>query len=79
MDSSFSYQMYPKKIILETLKMDQGGVVLLGDNNSCKVYGIGTMRLKMFDNHEFLFHNVRYVLDLWRNLLSIIMFDDLGY
>ena len=43
------------------------------------VQGIGTMRLKMFDNREYLLQDVRYIPELKRNLISINMFDDLGY
>ena len=78
-DSGCSYHMCPRIEYFETLKMVQGGVVRLGDNKACKVHGIGTVRLKMFDDRELLIHNVRYVPELKRNLLSISMFDDLGY
>ncbi|RDX98608.1 hypothetical protein CR513_18457, partial [Mucuna pruriens] len=33
----------------------------------------------MFNNQEILLSDVRYVLELKRNLISIIMFDNLGY
>ena len=59
--------------------MVQGGVVRLGDNKTCKVHDIGMVRLKMFDDRELLIHNVRYVPEFKRNLLSISMFDDLGF
>ena len=41
--------------------MEQGGLVLFGKNRACKVFGIGTVRLKMFDDREFLLYDVRYV------------------
>src|SRR3954470_16835809 len=59
--------------------LEQGGVVLLGDNKTCKVYGVGTTSLKIFTDHEFLLHNMMYVRKLKRNLLFISMFHDLGY
>ena len=71
--------MCPRIEYFETLKMVHGGVVRLGDNKACKVHGIGMVRLKMFDDRERLIHNVRYIPELKRNLLSISMFDDLGY
>lgn len=37
------------------------------------------IRLKMFDIYEFLLCNVRCILELKQNLLSICMFHDLGY
>jgi hypothetical protein len=33
----------------------------------------------MFDDRDFLLKNVRYIPELKRNLISISMFDGLGY
>lgn len=71
--------MCPRIEYFETLKIEQGGVVCLGDNKACKVHGIVMIKLKMFDERELLIHNVRYVLELKQNLLYLSMFDDLGY
>ena len=79
MDSGCSYHSSPRKDYFETLELKPARVVLLGDNYPCKVQGIGTVRLKMFDNREYLLKNVRYIPELKRNLISINMFDDLGY
>lgn len=57
-DSSCSYHMCQRKEYFETLKLEQGGIVILGDNKSCKVHGISTPRLKTFDDREFFIHNV---------------------
>ena len=43
------------------------------------MHGIGTVRLRMFDNREMLLQDVRYVPKLKRNLISISMFDLMGY
>lgn len=61
------------------MKLEEGGVVHLGFNVVCKVHGIGVVGLKIFDDHGLLLHNVGYVPDLGWNLLSISMFDYLGY
>ena len=79
MDSGCSYHNSPRKDYFETLELKPAGAVLLGDNYPYKVQGIGTVRLKMFDNREYLLKNVRYIPKLKRNLISINMFDDLGY
>lgn len=57
-----SYHMCQRKKYFKTLKLEQGGLVPFGDNKACKVYGIDTTKLKMFDDHEFILHGVRYVL-----------------
>ena len=46
--------MLPLKDYIETLELKEGGVVLLGKNKLCKVQGMGSIRLKMFDNREIL-------------------------
>lgn len=61
MDSGFYYHVYLIKKYFEILYMEQGGVVLFSKNRACKVFGIDTVRLKMFDDCEFLLYNVRYV------------------
>ena len=48
------------------MNWEQCGVVFLYDNKACKVYGIGTIMLKMFDDYEFLLHNMRYTSGLKR-------------
>ena len=71
--------MCPIKDFFETLELKEGGVVLLRNNKSYRVHDMGTVRLKMFDDQEMLLQDVKYVLELKRNLLSISMFDNLGY
>lgn len=61
MESGFSYHTCQIKEYCETLKLEKDGVFHLGDNKTCKIHGIDTIRLKMFDGREFLLHNVRYV------------------
>ena len=53
--------------------------MLLRDNYPCKVQGITTIKLKMFDNKEYIFKDMRYVPELKRNLISMTMFDSLGH
>ncbi|CAJ2678716.1 unnamed protein product [Trifolium pratense] len=79
MDSGCSYHICPRKEYFETLELKEGGVVRLGNNKACKVQGMGTIRLKMYDDRDFLLKNVRYIPELKRNLISISMFDNLGY
>ena len=71
--------MCPIKDFFETLERKEGGVGLLRNNKSYRVHDMGTVRLKMFDDQEMLLQDVKYVLELKRNLLSISMFDNLGY
>lgn len=71
--------MCPVKDYFEDLEQKEYGTVLLRNNKACKVHDIGTIRLRMFGNREMLLQDVRYVLKLKRNLISISMFDLMGY
>ena len=55
-----------------------GGKVLLGNNETCKVVGIGNVTLKLNGVTRTL-HGVRHVLELRRNLISIGMLDKQGF
>ena len=43
----------------------------MGNNASCKVAGIGIVRIKIFDGVVHTLGDVRHVLDLKRNLISL--------
>ncbi|PNX90687.1 cytochrome p450, partial [Trifolium pratense] len=58
MDSGCSYHMCPRKEYFEILDLKEGGVVRLSNNKACKIQGTGTIRLKMFDDRDFLLKNV---------------------
>ena len=51
----------------------------MGNDVTCLVIGIGTVKIKMFDGVVRVFNNVRYVPDLRKNLISLRVLDDLGY
>ena len=50
----------------------------MGNNSICKVVGIGTVSLKMFDGVVREITQVRHVPDLKRNLISMGMLDQMG-
>ncbi|RDX64245.1 putative mitochondrial protein, partial [Mucuna pruriens] len=51
MDSSCTLHMCPRKDYFESLNLKEGGVVLLGNNKPCKVQGMGSIRLNMFNGY----------------------------
>ncbi|PON41343.1 Zinc finger, CCHC-type [Parasponia andersonii] len=79
MDSGCSFHMCPTKSWFENLEKTDGGSVLLGNNKPCKVAGIGSVRIRMFDGMERILQQVRYVPELKRNLISLGMLDMNGY
>jgi len=79
LDFGCSYHICKRKEYFETLELKEGGVVRLGNNKAYRIQGMATIRLKMFDDCDFLLKNVRYIPELKRNLISISVFDGLGY
>ena len=63
----------------ETLEEVKGGQVVLGNNKTCEVMSIGSVRIKMFNSVERVIHQVRYIPALKRNLISLGMLDSKGY
>lgn len=57
------------------LELNNGGTVLLGNDEVCKVMGIGEVKIRMHDGVIKTLTNVRYVLDLRRNSISLGLFD----
>ncbi|KAG8362995.1 hypothetical protein BUALT_BualtUnG0016000 [Buddleja alternifolia] len=79
LDSGCTFHMTPNRGWFDEFTKLEGGSVLLGNNKSCKVQGIGSVRIKMFNGIEKVLKQVRYIPELKRNLISLGMLDDLGY
>ena len=56
-----------------------GGKMMMGNSQTCQVEGIGSMSIKMFDGVVRHLTNVRYVLRLTKNLISLGILDDARY
>lgn len=56
-----------------------GGVVLIGNNVTCKVVGIGIVRIKLYNGVVRTFSNVCHMPNLRKNILSLDIFDSHGY
>ncbi|GJT04768.1 retrovirus-related pol polyprotein from transposon TNT 1-94 [Tanacetum coccineum] len=79
MDSGCSYHMTPRlDILFDFLKCD-GGSVQLGDNRECKIIDIDKVRVQLKDGSSFMLHNVRYIPELERNLISLGTLEKEGY
>ena len=79
MDSACSYHMKPNKDWFETYKFVNYGFVLMGNDASCRVFGMVNIRVKMFDYVIRTLCDVRHVLDLRKNLISLGALDDNGF
>ena len=51
----------------------------MGNDATCPIIGIGTVKIKMFDGVVRVLSNVRYVPDFRKNLISLGVLGDLGY
>ncbi|GKD84541.1 zinc finger, CCHC-type containing protein, partial [Tanacetum coccineum] len=65
-------------ILFDFLECD-GGSVQLGNNRECKIRGIGKVRIQLKDGSSFVLHNVRYIPELKRNLISLGTLEKEGY
>ena len=67
--------MCPHKHLFSSYQSFDGSKVLMGNNTSFKVTGIASVRLKMSDGIIRELDNVRHILKLKRNLISLSMLD----
>jgi 5'-3' exoribonuclease 2 len=51
----------------------------MGNGFPCKIVGVGSIRIRMFNGIVRELTNVRYVLDLKLNLISLGILDSSGY
>ena len=70
--------MFHSRDLLSTYNPIEGGVVLMGNNSTCKFIGIGTMKIKMHNEVVRTLTHVRYALDLKKNLISLGVLDANG-
>ena len=71
LDSACSHHYIPNRSWFTTyIKMDEGSVTL-GDDHPCRVAGIESIQMKMFDGMVRMLTNVKHVPDLKKNLMSL--------
>ena len=75
MDSACSFHMIPNKDWFDTYRLVNSGYVLMGNDASCRVFGMGNIRVMMFDGVIRMLCDVRHVLDLRKNLISLGTLD----
>ncbi|KAG8499473.1 hypothetical protein CXB51_005963 [Gossypium anomalum] len=79
LDSGCTFHMSPNRDWFTTYKTVSEGVVLMGNNASYKIAGVGTIKVKMFDGVVRTLSDVRHVPELKRNLISLSTLDSKGY
>ena len=79
LDFGCIFHMTPNQDWLSTYEIVHKGAILMGNNASCKVAGIGIVHIKMFDGVVRTLSDVKHVLNLKRNLISLSTLDAKGY
>ena len=62
-----------------TYEKKNEGEVLMGNDAACKIVGIGTLKVKMYNDIIRTFSNVRHVLSLKKNFISLGTLDANNY
>ena len=70
--------MSPNRDWLSTYQPIDGRKVLMGNDEACKVVGIDTIRIKMYDGFIRTLTDVRHVPKLKKNLISLGTLDSNG-
>ncbi|KAL8170225.1 hypothetical protein V2J09_022029 [Rumex salicifolius] len=78
-DSGCTFHMCPYKDWFLTYQTVRNHHVLLGNNAPCKVLGVGTVKLKTHDGVERTLSEVRHILDLRRNIISLGTLEAKGF
>jgi len=71
--------MYLHRNWFSTYQSIDDDVVFMGNDISCKIVGIGSIRVKMYDGIVRTLTNVRHVPELKKNLISLGVLDFGGY
>ncbi|KAG8492966.1 hypothetical protein CXB51_010297 [Gossypium anomalum] len=79
LDSGCTFHMSPNRDWFTTYEIVSECVVLMGNNASCKIASVGTIKVKMFDGVVRTLSDVRHVPELKRILISLSTLDTKGY
>lgn len=65
--------------MFSTYEVVDGGSILMGNNISYKIVGVGSVRIKMFDGIMWTLIYVWHVPKLKKNMISLGVFDYSDY
>lgn len=78
MDSGCSFHICSHRSWFEDIDEHEGSL-LLGNDQVCKVKGIGKIRLRLADGSVKVLTEVRFIPQIKRNLISLGMLESKGY
>jgi hypothetical protein len=79
LDSATSFHICINRDWFITYDSVQGGSVKMGDDSSHQIFGIGSVHIKMYDGIIRTLTDVRHILDMSKNLISLSTLDGKGY
>ncbi|GMI89692.1 hypothetical protein HRI_002638500 [Hibiscus trionum] len=71
LDSGCPYHITPNKEWFSTYISVNSGSVYLGDDRCCNIFGIGEVRIKIYDGTVRTLCDVRHIPDLKKNIISL--------
>ena len=77
-DSGASYHMTPDRNSFSTYREIDGGEILMENDASCRMVGVGNVKIGMFDDVIRTITDVRHVPDLRRSLIFVGALSRLG-
>ncbi len=66
------------KIWFSMYEVVDGGFILIANNISYKIVGVGSVKIEMFDDIVRTLTEVRHVVELKKNLISFGVLDSSG-
>ena len=79
LDSGATFHVTPRRDWFASFEKVDGGVVVMGNDQSCGVCGIGTVRIRMHDGVVRELKDVRFVPQLKKNLISVGALEAKGF
>uniref|UniRef100_A0A2N9H173 CCHC-type domain-containing protein n=1 Tax=Fagus sylvatica TaxID=28930 RepID=A0A2N9H173_FAGSY len=79
LDSACSFHVTPHRNWFDTYRSINCGSVRMGNDATCTIIGMGTIKIKMSDGVVRTLEEVRHIPDMRKNLISLGTLDSKGY
>uniref|UniRef100_A0A2N9H2E5 CCHC-type domain-containing protein n=1 Tax=Fagus sylvatica TaxID=28930 RepID=A0A2N9H2E5_FAGSY len=79
LDSACSFHVTPHRNWFDTYRLINCGSVRMGNDATCTIIGMGTIKIKMSDGVVRTLEEVRHIPDMRKNLISLGTLDSKGY
>uniref|UniRef100_A0A2N9I9J1 Integrase catalytic domain-containing protein n=1 Tax=Fagus sylvatica TaxID=28930 RepID=A0A2N9I9J1_FAGSY len=79
LDSACSFHVTPHRNWFDTYRSINCGSVRMGNDATCTIIGMGTIKIKMSDGVVRTLEKVRHIPDMRKNLISLGTLDSKGY